>query len=154
MCFCLARIIVIGTRVNLKCLVILVCAKTTELVYLSLQRFANIMLLLKQHQGVYQTTNEQHLFHNYYFVAGYCGPTCLTSTCTKCSKTGEMTLNLSTGDVMGNLTGAIVESVAVTTNSDGAGVDCNYKARVKVSLCSNRKTLMPSTNVYQKSKVL
>ena len=63
-----------------------------------------------------------------------------------------MTLNLSTGDVMGNLTGAIVESIAVTTASGGA--DCKYKARVKVSLCSNRKRLCrPQTFTKSRNQI-
>ena len=67
------------------------------------------------------------------FVAGYCGPTYLTSTCTNCdSDTGEITLNLATSDIHGNLTGATVEPMAVTTDPSGAGADCIYKTRVKV----------------------
>ena len=69
------------------------------------------------------------------FVAGYCGPTCLTSTCTNCDSdivSDEITLDLTTGEALGNLTGATVESMSVTTNEDGANVDCKFKARVKV----------------------
>ena len=74
------------------------------------------------------------------FVAGYCGPTCLTSTCTNCDSdivSGEITLNLATGEILGNLPGATVESMAVTTYPDGDDVDCKYKARVKVKHYEN-----------------
>ena len=74
------------------------------------------------------------------FVAGYCGPTCLTSTCTNCDSdivSGEVTLDLTTGEILGNLPGATVESMAVTTAPGGDVVECNYKARVKVKHYEN-----------------
>ena len=67
------------------------------------------------------------------FLAGYGGPTCLESTCTYCSNTGELTLDLTTGDVIGTLTNATVLSMAAPTSGPYASVDCNYQARVKVT---------------------
>ena len=90
-------------------------------------------------------------------LAGYCGPTCLTSTCTSCDSdnaSGEITLNLATGEVLGNLTGATVESMAVTTHEDGANVDCNKKARIKVKCTQTdlrqSKTLKKATSAFFK----
>ena len=47
---------------------------------------------------------------------------------------------------MGNLTGATVDSMAVTTKESGAGVDCNYKARVQVNRTNNRYGTIKHSN--------
>ena len=62
----------------------------------------------------------------------------MASTCTDCSNTGEITLDLTAGDVQGTLTNATVDPLAVATTGAAASVDCNYRARVKVKLYEPR----------------
>ena len=66
-------------------------------------------------------------------ASGYSGITCLQSTCTHCSNTGELTLDLTTGDIHGTLTNATVQSMVEPTSGPYASVDCNYQARLKVT---------------------
>ena len=58
----------------------------------------------------------------------------MTSSCTDCSNTGEITLDLTTGSVQGTLTNATVDPITVAGSGPDASVDCNYRARVKVKL--------------------
>ena len=63
--------------------------------------------------------------------AGYCGPTCLSSTCRVCSKKEVLKLDLDTGTKSGSLMDVEVENIDSPVDP---AIPCSYRALLKVNI--------------------